>query len=288
MTFSQVLTQTMNSHNPNSTRRLLFRLICVPKCAACKERLSPFARNDALDRGYPCLCDKCMEKWQKARLQMCHTCSRVAGECSCMPLKKTFVQPYIPSLFFYHPDQSKTESKIIYTLKHKNTRDLFEYISAELCPKVEELLGLLAISADGCVLTHVPRTKRSIVKNGFDQGELLCRAMSRRLGIACAPLLIREGGKEQKRLSRQERKQNSKRAIFANTELKGIKGGEKFKCLEEFLENKTVIIVEDLITTGATVDRAIKCLKERGAKAVLVCAVGRSELASQTKKQSSK
>lgn len=261
-----------------SLLKLLYRLVCVPKCASCKERLYPFAKNDALDLGYPCLCDKCMEKWQRAKAKMCHNCSKAAGECSCMPLKKTFVQPSIPSLFFYRPDQNLTESKVIYTLKHKNWRDLFDFLSAELCPKIEELLDTLSLKADDCILTHIPRTRRAIIKNGFDQGEKLCLAISKRLGIAYAPLLIREGGKEQKRLSKRERRQNSKRAIYANTELNGVKNNKKYKSMEDLLQNKTVIIIEDLITTGATVERAIKCLRAQGAKTVLVCALARSEL----------
>ena len=174
----------------NNRKSFISRLICVPKCASCRERLSPFAKNDELDHGFPCLCDACMEKWQRARAQMCHTCSNIASKCSCMPLKKVFSQPSIPSLFFYHPDQSRAESKVIYTLKHHNSLDLFRFISAELSPKLSELLDLLAIDKGECVLTYIPRTKRALIKNGFDQGEVLCRVMSRDLNMACAPLKI--------------------------------------------------------------------------------------------------
>ena len=207
-----------------------------------------------------------------------------------MPLKKVFSQPSIPSLFFYHPDQSRTESKVIYTLKHHNSLDLFRFISAELCPKLIELIELLEIDKNSCVLTHVPRTKKALIENGFDQGEALCRVMSADLGMAYAPLLVREGGSEQKRLSRKDRKLNAEKAIFANTELKGVRTAGYAKSIGEYLENKTVIIVEDLITTGATLERAIKCLKSCGAKNVLVCAVARSEISSDkktAKKQSS-
>ena len=268
----------------NKYKQLIYRLICVPKCASCRERLSPFAKNDSLDHGYPCLCHKCMEKWQAACVQMCHTCSSVASDCTCMPKKKTFVQPSIPSLFFYHPDTSRAESKVIYTLKHKNHIELFEYISAELCPKLESLLSELEISLDDCILTYIPRTRKAQIKNGFDQGEILCRTMSRNLCAAYAPLLVREGGVEQKRLSKYERNQNANKAIFANTELKGVRIQKDGKTISELLYKKTVIIVEDVITTGATVARAIKCLRDAGAESVLVCAVARSEISTDKKK----
>ncbi len=268
----------------NKYKQLIYHLICVPTCASCGERLSPFAKNDSIDQGYLCLCDKCMDRWRTACVQMCHTCSGVAADCTCMPRKKTFVQPSIPSLFFYHPDTSRSESKVIYTLKHKNNAELFKYISAELCPKLESLLSELEISLDDCILTYIPRTRKAQIKNGFDQGEILCRTMSRDLCAAYAPLLVREGGVEQKRLSKYERNQNANKAIFANTELKGVRIQKEGKTISELLYKKTVIIVEDVITTGATVARAIKCLRDAGAESVLVCAVARSEISTDKKK----
>ncbi|MBE6646344.1 MAG: ComF family protein [Ruminococcaceae bacterium] len=278
----------MKERSINSFFALLSRLVCVPKCASCNERLSPFARGDSLDHGYPCLCDKCMEKWQKACLQMCHTCSGIASKCTCMPKKNLFVQPSIPSLFFYHPDTARAESKVIYTLKHKNSRDVFEFISEELCKKLEDLLDELEINIADCVLTYIPRTRKALIKNGFDQGEMLCFAMSRRLGAISAPLLLRRGGVEQKKLTRAERKKNAEKTIFANTELRGADSKLPYVYLSEILEKKTVILVEDVITTGATVERAIKCLKSAGAGVVLVCAVARCEVATDKKGQSHK
>lgn len=260
----------------------------MPKCASCDERLMPFAKGDALDHGYPCLCDKCMVKWQAACSQMCHICSNTAAECSCMPRKKTFTQPYIPSLFFYHPDTEKTESKVIYSLKHKRNTDLFEFISLELFQKIEALIAELEIDSCECIVTYIPRTRRALVKNGFDQGELLCRSVAARLGIPHANLFVREGGAEQKKLSRAARKRNADRAIYANTELKRVKGFDYAKNIGELIGDKTVIIIEDVITTGATVERAIRCLKNAGAGRVLVCAVARSEISTDEKKRPEK
>ena len=127
-----------------------------------------------------------------------------------------------------------------------------------------------------------------MVKNGFDQGELLCRSVAARLGIAHANLFVREGGAEQKKLSRAARKRNADRAIYANTELKRVKGFDYAKNIGELVGDKTVIIIEDVITTGATVERAIRCLKNAGAGRVLVCAVARSEISTDKKKRSEK
>ena len=267
---------------------LLHRLICVPKCASCGKRLSPFVDEDEFNHGIPCMCEECMKKWQSACVQMCHTCSKVASACTSMPLKKTFAQPTIPSLLFYHPDASRAESKVIYTLKHKDNRDLFDFLAAELYPKLDDLLSELEFDVKDCILTCVPRTKKAIIKNGFDQGERLCKRMAKKADAVCLPLLTREGGKEQKRLSRNQRKKNAEKAVYANTSMKGFVGEFPQKSYGEILAGKTVIIIEDIITTGATVQRAIKCLKDNGAKNVLVCAVARSEIATDKKGKSDK
>ena len=268
----------------NNKFALLRRLICVPKCASCKKRLPPIVDKDELNHGFPCLCDECMQKWQMARVQMCHTCSKVASACTCMPLKKTFTQPYIPSLFFYRPDTTRAESKVVYSIKHKDNRDLFDFITVELYPKLDELFCELDINAQECIFTYIPRTKKALVQNGFDQGEILCKRMASTANAVCLPLLLRKGGKEQKRLSRIQRVKNVEKAIHINKSLRGFKKEYRQHKIEEILSGKTVVIVEDIITTGATVQRAIKCLKDAGAKNVLVCAVARSEISTEKKK----
>ena len=262
----------------NNFVSLLRRLVCVPKCASCKARLSPFVDKNEFNHGLPCMCDECMKKWQSACVQMCHTCSKIASACTCMPLKKTFAQPTIPSLLFYHPDTTRAESKVIYTLKHKDNRDLFDFLSAELCPKLDELLRELEISREECILTYIPRTRKAIIKNGFDQGEKLCKSIASRSSAVYLPLLTREGGKEQKKLSRKQRKKNAEKAIYTNTSMRGFAREYSTLSYSEILAGKTVVIIEDIITTGATVQRAIGCLKDNGAKNVLVCAVARSEI----------
>ena len=279
----------MKANDTNSLKDLLYRLVFVPKCASCGERLSPIVDKTVLNYGFPCLCDKCMEKWQEAKAQMCHTCYKNAGKCSCMPLKNTFVQPTIPSVFFYHPDVNRVESKVIYSLKHKKNRDLFAFIAEELAPSLEELLDELEIPAENCIFTYIPRTKKALKENGFDQGKHLAKMLCERVGGLCAlPLLVREGGSEQKRLSKRERKKNVDSAIFANTSMSGFGRFKTRDGLSSLLSGKTVILTDDIITTGASLSRAIKVLRHAGAKTVIVCAAARSEISHDSAKENKK
>ncbi len=260
------------------------RLVCVPKCASCMIRLSPFSDSEPLDHGYPCLCKDCLAAWNKAKSEMCHTCAKPADECTCMPKKNIFMQPTIPSLFFYHPDQNKPQSKVIYTLKHKKYTDLYDFITEELSEKVKELLDELEIDISECIFTYIPRTRKGIKKNGFDQGELLSKKLCLRLGgNASLPLLTRNGGKEQKKLSKKKRKKNSENAIFANISKQGIKT-DSDKSFSELISKKTIILIDDVITTGESMSRGINVLRHSGARTVIVASVARCEVASKRQK----
>lgn len=89
-------------------------------------------------------------------------------------------------------------------------------------------------------------------------------------------LLIRRSGKEQKKLSHKERQQNATKSIFARESRRALKG-----CAKDFgslFAGKTVILVDDVITTGASLKRGISELKRIGAKTVLVASIARCEI----------
>ena len=264
----------MNTKDTNSVSSVLRRLFFVPTCAGCRTKLDPIVKKTNLNHGLPCLCERCLPLFYKATAQMCHTCGNVAEDCTCMPLKNTFTQPTIPSLFFYHPDDKGVPSKTVYTFKRKKYTDLCDFLTAELSVKVEELLSLLEISPEDCIFTYIPRTDKALRKHGFDQGELLAKSLCKKLGGSCTlPLLIRKRGKEQKKLSHAERKKNATKSIYANTKTRLL--GKNVTSMSELLSGKTVILVDDVITTGASLGRGISELKRIGAKTVLVATIAR-------------
>jgi len=264
---------------------LVRRLFYVPKCASCGVRLPVFVDKDELNHGLPCFCSKCVAEWHRVRTEMCQVCGKPADECSCMPKSKVFAQPTIPSLFFYRPDSNNVPSRAIYTLKHKRHADLIEFFALELSPKISELLCLLELSADDCIFTYIPRTPAAIRKNGFDQGELLAKRLCAAVGgERVLPLLTRKGGKEQKRLSRTERRKNADSTIFANVRLRGVKRTDGKTSLEDLLRRKPVVLIDDVITAGASVCRGVKLLKSHGAKCVIVASIARCEVNRKTEK----
>ncbi|UTX51356.1 ComF family protein [Candidatus Saccharibacteria bacterium TM7i] len=127
----------------------------------------------------------------------------------------------------------------------------------------EPLAELLAIRAPffptDAVVTPIPTLRASIRRRGYDQAFLLARAFARRRGLEMRRLVERSGSFVQhdteSRLQR-ERQVRGSFTIKANTSIP-----------------ETVILIDDIITTGATVNEVAKVLRQVGVVRVYVMAI---------------
>ncbi len=242
-----------------SVKYYLKRLFTVHKCVACREILSLEDYNDAM-------CPRCRLHYDVAKTETCETCLKSAYECTCQPslLSKSGALT-LCKLYFYHPTkQNEPQNKLIYFLKHhRNARVTFA-AADELLGLVERELKALgeADFAESAVLVNMPRGRRSYTQYGHDQSAELCVAMSRLSGIPYRAVLSRRlGGKEQKKLGAAERRKNIKNAIYAKPDISEALGG------------RYVILVDDVVTTGASMSACVPLLRKGGAKGIICCAI---------------
>jgi competence protein ComFC len=105
------------------------------------------------------------------------------------------------------------------------------------------------------VVTWVPARRKDRRVRGFDHAELIARTLSARLGLPAAPLLARTSTRQdQAGLTRVERKRN-------------LLGAFQAAAVKE-----NVLLVDDLITTGATAEACGRALTSAGAMTVEVAA----------------
>ena len=118
------------------------------------------------------------------------------------------------------------------------------------------------ISCDS--ITWVPLSRRRLRKRGYDQAELLAKLIAKHLGQRPVRLLkkLRDTPPQSQTGSAEKRRAN-------------IVGA--YVCLRpERVQGKRILLVDDIVTTGATLSEAAKVLKKAGAKEVICATLARS------------
>lgn len=113
---------------------------------------------------------------------------------------------------------------------------------------------------DGACLTWVPARPRDRAARGFDHAEVLARGVAARVGVPAVALLDRRGvQRDQAGLDRAARLANLDGAFYARGSVP-----------------QRLILVDDLVTTGATATACAAALKRAGAAYVSVLAACRA------------
>jgi ComF family protein len=145
---------------------------------------------------------------------------------------------------------------LLHRLKYYNSPDLARPFG-ELSAKVLRDAGL-----EPDFVTPTPLHWTRSFRRGFNQAELLCLMISQSSGIPMEKVLVRiKRTKIQSRLNREERKKN----------LIGAFSVKK----EAICKNKSILLVDDVMTTGATLAAATGALLDAGAREVNVFALAR-------------
>lgn len=107
------------------------------------------------------------------------------------------------------------------------------------------------------VIIPVPLFWWKTLKRGYNQADFLADVISQECSIDVAPILKRtKNTKTQTRLNENLRREN----VF-NT----------FKLTDNGIRDKRVLLIDDVLTTGATMNECARILKEAGAKQVYSC-----------------
>ena len=215
-------------------------------CSLCKE---PLEKQEPL-------CPKCLGEYRASRLRDCGQCGKQLDTCTCSSdmLRKARVKRHV-KLFRYRPGHEKdAESRIVFALKHHNLELLFTFMGKELFDCFSSIMP-----EENYVVTYVPRTPRQEIENGYDHARFLAMTFSEASGYDFQKTLLRKNrsAKEQKRME------------TVSLRLKNVKDGFAL-CKGADLKGKRVILIDDIVTTGASVAECAKVLRrEGGAKEVI-------------------
>ncbi|MBE6554404.1 MAG: ComF family protein [Ruminococcaceae bacterium] len=241
----------------------LLRLVFPPRCSAC-DRLLPFdlPMSDAL-------CPACLAQWENEALETCGICLKLVGKCDCVTeeMRRARAACFRKLVYYRGRSGDAVQNRVIFRIKDAPNRMATAFLASRLYVPLREELDRRGLSPDACSITYLPRGATAKRESGTDQAYALARALSELSGIAPERLIVRRRGKDrrQKTLRYQERIQNAK---------------ESYICAERHapLNGKTVILVDDIVTTGAGMAQGARLLRQMGAREVLCFAVASDEI----------
>ena len=152
--------------------------------------------------------------------------------------------------------------RAIILLKFEEMEPLADWFAERL----EETVRIYAKEMQADLIVPVPLHKIRRRERGFNQAELLSKRLARRLGIPHqAVLLVRKRPRPDKHLLTSHERWEAVRGAFA------ARAGSQ-------VDKRRVLLVDDVMTTGATLDACAKALRDAGASSVLGLTIARAIL----------
>ena len=226
-------------------------ILFPPFCVHC-QRLLHFTCTDAL-------CPECQRLWENEKHSVCKSCYKGVEDCECVPSRASKRIKRCYHLTEYDSEEESVTRSILLCCKDHDYAFVNELVSSEL----EQLLRSRMKSFKNTVITYVPRKNEKVINIGVDQSMTTAMELSKKLEIEFVKAIIRVGGKEQKALDSLERMKNAAMAFAASSSAIPAVNG------------RTVIIYDDVITTGSSVSACADLLKTMGARTVIVLSLAR-------------
>lgn len=203
-----------------------------------------------LDLLFPRKCILCRELLKENETDLCGYCRRNAPEF--IPGKNNI--PFVAgwtAVWYYKENVQKS----IIRYKFRNVRSYADAYARFLALRIQEM------QVDFDYITWVPVSLRRRFQRGYDQVELLAKAVSKELGI---PLLST--------LKKQRHNPAQSGIPDAAKRKANVLGAYKVRSNSD-IAGKTLLLIDDVITTGATSSECAKTLLTAGAKEIYCAAV---------------
>ena len=204
------------------------------------------------------ICDCCFPKLVPLSGSVCRKCSKLLfseEEIFCENCRKGLSRFDEGSALWIHDDAAK---KILYNLKFHNKRDNADLIGFELALQMKTRIEFWQAQ----VLLPVPLHKKRFHQRGFNQAQLIAEKLSFwleklygiRLPVDASYLLRSKNTKPQRTIDAAMRTRNVADAFIVDK-----KEGRSYQ---------SVILIDDIYTSGSTLNACAEKLKEAGCKQV--------------------
>lgn len=188
---------------------------------------------------------------------ICEDCEKKIRKCIIKKSDIFYLNKFKISSYAYYGGVIK---KLILKLKYEN-----DFTAGELLSRLLVEYILENIDYHNFVISYIPMSNRSKRIRGFNQCEYIGKKISKRLSIKCIKVLIKEkNNREQKTLCKSERFENVQGIFSINNKIN--------------ISGLSIILIDDVVTSGATMIEAYKILKKYGAKEIKLLTLAKSDI----------
>ncbi|MDO4284667.1 MAG: double zinc ribbon domain-containing protein [Eubacteriales bacterium] len=233
-----------------SISALLLDLIFPRRCPVCDRPVRPFGEE---------ICRECAGTFERVGTQTCRRCGkrlRTPQEEYCRDCREQEHRfAYGGAALTY-----RTCAGALYRFKYGGRQEYASYFAGEMARVLRERFA--QDPAD--LLVPVPLHRERMRRRGYNQAALLAAALSERTGIAAeekALVRVRRTA-PMKAMSAAARQNNLKKAFHASANV---------------VKSKSIIVIDDIYTTGATIDACAEALYAAGAAKVCFLALSIGE-----------
>ena len=225
----------------NTISRFLADLVFPNRCPCCDD----FIKWDKL------ICGKCHRSIETVHEKACPVCGRETCMCS----EENFYDGALVPLRY----ETLVKEGVL-SLKRGNNKNFGEYSGKLLAGILKNEKPELKFD----MIMPVPMSPASFRKRGFNQAEIIAGEIASALDIPLVNdvLIKQDTDASQHYLNKSQRMRNISSIKIKETDLRG----------------KRIIICDDVITTGSTINRCARLLKNSGAETVFAAVAAGTKL----------
>jgi ComF family protein len=254
------LNSKLKTHNSKLNFGWLLDWLYPPRCRFCRERI--FGRDEE------CFCPGCRERIRPISHPLCTVCGRpffdAAGEdhlCGvCLRREPHFLRARAWACYPGEEEENHPLREVVQRFKYGRKVSLGKPLGQLMASGCAQFFPETSFD----LVIPVPLHPRRLRWRGFNQAVILAREVGRLWGLHVDPFILSRSRETppQTQLSEDERRKNV-RAAFVVNQGKSIQG-------------KNLLLVDDVYTSGATVNECSRTLLRAGAKEVHVLTLART------------
>ena len=190
------------------------------------------------------LCNDCINTIDISQAEKCYRCNKPSlGSQTCKSCRSKTSLDHV----YIRSEYQGLSKELVQMLKFKRVKQASRVIA-------DLLIEALPKSLEGLVIVAVPTASSRYRQRGYDQSVLIAKHLSKITGLPFYPCLKRVGQTRQvgtKKSLRQEQMKNAFRVVN-----------------KEKIIGSKILLIDDVLTTGSTLESAARVLQSAGAKSV--------------------